>query len=108
MCIKFRKDRFSSFGEKHETQHEIVVLRKTRLKFFSIKNRKKIVLTANQRCRHYTESFLLRFFNRFFEVHKVGPLFFYHFLTFRLETMVIDCEDLKICLRMAEDAQHCD
>ena len=42
-----------------------------------MKNLKKIVLTANQRCRHYTESFLLRFFevdflNRFFEVDKVG------------------------------------
>ena len=42
-----------------------------------MKNRKKIVLTANQRCRHHTETFLLRlfqvdFFNRFFEVDKEG------------------------------------
>ena len=42
-----------------------------------MKNRKKIVLTTNQRCWHHTESLLLRFFkvhffNRFFEVDEVG------------------------------------
>ena len=39
MYIKFREDR----EEERSTQHEKnVVLRKTRLKFFSMKNRKKI------------------------------------------------------------------
>ena len=36
-----------------------------------MKNRKKIVLTANQRCRHHTEFFLLRFF----EVNFFNRLF---------------------------------
>ena len=37
-----------------------------------MKNRRKIVLTANQRCQHHTESLLLRFFSTFFFVDKVG------------------------------------
>ena len=57
MHIKFRKDRSSSFGEKTNTAWKKVVSRKTRLKFFSMKNRKKMVLTANQPCRHLTFCF---------------------------------------------------
>ena len=78
MYIKFRKDRSSSFGEKFNTAWKKVVLRKTRSKyFFPWKIVKKIVITANQRCRHHTEFLLFRFFevdffNRFFEVDKVG------------------------------------
>ena len=62
---------------ERSTQHEKkLFLRKTRLKLFSMKNRKKISLTPNQRCRHHTKSIQLRFlevdfFNHFFEVDKV-------------------------------------
>ena len=51
-----------------------VVLKKTRLKFFSVRNRKQIVLTANHRsCKILSASiFLNRFFNCFFEFDKVG------------------------------------
>ena len=44
MYIKFRKDRSSSFGEKINTAWKKLVLRKTRLKFFSIKIVKKLYL----------------------------------------------------------------
>ena len=66
MYIKFCKDRSSNFGEKINTALKKDVLRKTRLKFLSMKNRKKIVLTADQRCRHHIESLPLRFFQSFF------------------------------------------
>ena len=59
MWLKFREDRSSSFGENYNAARKNLVLRKRRLKFFSMKNRKKIVLTANQQCRHHTESLLL-------------------------------------------------
>ena len=44
MWLKFREDRSSSFKENYNTTRKNMVLRKTRLKFFSMENCKKIVL----------------------------------------------------------------
>ena len=72
--FKFHKNRFTRFEDIVETIRKNVVLRKTRLKFFLMKNHEKILPQVNLRCTQYIWIHILSKNvkkNRFFEVDKV-------------------------------------
>ena len=63
MWFKFHKNRFTGFEDIVETVRKNVVLTKTRLNFFLMKNHEKILAQGNLRCLNLTKYLLSTFEN---------------------------------------------